>query len=133
MPFWKPDNTPIGTSIASILYGLQQGEDSDLIFEPICLQDARLFAKNWGGEFLSEAVQMDGIVIPASRLDRTAISIMRVFNASVAEGAPECTGYETDQFKKNGITSVVIVFAFTDGQAVTIFFNNPDSQLHIFQ
>lgn len=126
MPFWKPDNTPIGTSIASILYGLQQGEDSDLIFEPICLQDARLFAQNWGGEFLSEAVQMDGIVIPASRLDRTAVSIMRVFNASVAEGAPECTGYETDQFKKNGITSVVIVFAFTDGQAVTIFFNNPD-------
>lgn len=115
---WGPDNLPVDTTLADVLYSLRRNDAGNLLLDSATMADIV--------EYLGEGTMLDAMVIEYAQFDRKANQLLRVMQAAAGEVKAEAVEV-SKPFKNRGTTQVAMLFTMTDGQSVSVFFHNPDS------
>ncbi|WP_122558537.1 hypothetical protein [Pseudomonas viridiflava] len=115
---WGPDNLPVDTTLADVMYALRRGDNDKLLLDSATMADIV--------EYLDEGAMLDAMVIEYAQFDRKANQLLRVMQASAGEVKADAVEV-SKPFKNLGTTQVAMLFTMTDGQSVSVFFHNPDS------
>lgn len=114
---------PIGKGMAEVLYALRASDaDEGLLFDS--LTEADLAAEFAPGDV--DSVTLDAIAIESRRIESTAKALQRALNAQA--GAVKPVDFIVSKPRMmQGVLNVTLMYRLSDGQTLTIFFNNPDA------
>ncbi|WP_293000007.1 hypothetical protein [Nevskia sp.] len=114
---------PIGKGMAEVLYALRASDaDEGLLFDS--LTEADLAAEFAPGDV--DSVTLDAIAIESRRIESTAKALQRALNAQA--GAVKPVDFTVSKPRiMQGVLNVTLMYRLSDGQTLTIFFNNPDA------
>lgn len=116
---WNNDAQPVTTTLPKIIYGLRAEDAGGLLLDSVSLP-----------ELLDdpdiEAGVLDALVVPVARMTQRMDLLKRAMNASGS--SLTVTDYTiADPVRLRGTLQVAVLFALSDGQAITIWFHNPDT------
>lgn len=120
---WNSDAQPLNVPMHKLMYDIR-AEDAaaGLVLDSLTL--AELMADP-DIEALP-APMLDALVVPVAKMAQRMDLLQRVMDA--AGGDVKVSDYKiSDPVKLRGVLQVAVLFALTDGQAVTIWFHNPDT------
>jgi hypothetical protein len=115
---WDSAAMPVGATLDQILYGLRLDDDDGAIYEPVSLDDVM-------GDSDDEAV-FDSLVMPFSQMQHKMNTVKRVLDRS----GKDLTINQLDisePFTSAGSANVAAVFGLSDGQSITVYMHNPDT------
>lgn len=115
---WGNDHLPSGQGLGDVMYALRAADPDKLLLDSVSMADLE--------EYLDDGVLLDALVIEYSQFQRKADQLLKVMGAA-ASGVKPTSVEVSKPFKKNGTTQVAMLFVMDDGQAVAVFFHNPDS------
>lgn len=107
--------------VHKLLYQIRQCDNSGHALEPMLFTD---MVQELGGQgFVYE--NYDALVTEYNKLERKAQQLLAVMQAATTAVKPVRV-VVSKPLTKNGVTNVVAWFEMDDGQAVGVFFHNPD-------
>lgn len=115
---WDSAANPVGTDIASIIYRLRCDDSEGAMLDAIN-EDFIIAASD--GEMM-----LDALVVPFAKVERKMEQMQKVMEAA-ANGVTVTGMQVTAPFKQRGTTNVAAIFELSDGQTVSIFMHNPDT------
>lgn len=116
---------PIGKGLAQVLYGIRAADaDEGLLLDS--LTDADLDAEFEPGDVSFDSVTLDAITIESRRIEATAKALMRALKAQSGAVMPMDFAVSKPRMLQ-GVLNVTVLYKLSDGQTLTIFFNNPDA------
>lgn len=115
---WDSAAQPVQTDLASLIYGLRQGDGGGLLLDALSMSEI-LDAEG-------EQQVLDALVVVNSKLDMKMEQLMRIM-AAASETVQPVAKQISAPFKQKGTTNIVALFELSDGQTVAIYLHNPDS------
>lgn len=112
---------PVGQGIASVLYGLRTEDADGLLLDAVTMAD---IAQEPG---MDAVPLLDALVVQVNRMSVAMDRLKTVMNASAPEEQKVLDVTIGDPVRQKGTMLVPVLMALADGQAVTIWFHNPDS------
>lgn len=116
---WDSAANPVGTDLATIIYGLRREDAEGLLLDAVTVAD---ILEDSDGESV-----MDALVVPYAKLERKMQQLQTIM-ASVGDAVKPVAMQITPPFKQRGTTNIAAVFELNDGQTVSIFMHNPDTK-----
>jgi hypothetical protein len=117
---WNENAEPVGTTLAHLIYGLRQHDDG-LLFDAVSVAD--ILEDSDGA--LPEAA-LDALIAPYAKLERKMTQLKAIMGLA-GDAVKPLALTVTPPFKQRGTTNVAAVFELSDGQTVTVYFHNPDT------
>lgn len=120
---WNADAEPVSTPMHRLMYALRTDDGPHgLLLDAVSLDE---LLADPDVERLPQPM-LDALVVPVSRMTQRMDQLQRVMDA--AGGLVKTSGYTvSDPIRARGVMQVAVLFALSDGQAVTIWFHNPDT------
>ncbi len=123
---WTPEAEPIGKTLPALMYALRSDDRDGLLLDGVSLAELTADALSEEGACAAPKPLLDALVIPVSRMTLRMEQLQRVMNA--AGGELQVAGYTiADPIKARGVLQVAVQFELSDGQAITVWFHNPDT------
>lgn len=118
---WKngeDGGTPIGTSLDDVLYGIRRNDPDNLIFDSVSMDQVMSDA--------DESITLDALVIPFAQVERKMGQLKEILGRTGTE--LKVTSLQiSSPFKQRGVANVAAIYELSDGQTVTAYFHNPDT------
>ncbi|MBX9900034.1 MAG: hypothetical protein K2Y28_04540, partial [Burkholderiaceae bacterium] len=118
---WKngeDGGTPIGTSLDDVLYGIRRNDPDNLIFDSVSMDQVMSDA--------DESITLDALVIPFAQVERKMGQLKEIMGRAGTE--LKVTSLQiSSPFKQRGVANVAAIYELSDGQTVTAYFHNPDT------
>lgn len=123
---WNDRAEPIGKTMSGLLYELRGDDREGLLLDSVGLDDLVSDALAEEGACAAPKPLLDALVIPVSRMTLRMDQLQRVMNAAGSDVRVQ--GYViADPIKARGVLQIAVQFELSDGQAITIWFHNPDT------
>lgn len=117
---WSSAADPLNTTLPRVLYDMRRDDSGGLLLDACTIDDLMT-----DPDIEGRAV-MDAMVVEVGMLQRKMEQLSAVMKASAAAVQP--TDFTiADPVKMRGTMQIAVVFAMDDGQAVTVWFHNPDT------
>ena len=120
--YWNEAAEPKNVSLDRLLYDIRRDDAADgLIFDAVTEADILEDPE-------TEAIlSLDALTSPYSKLERKMQIMLQVMERSSGEVKPVSMQL-SKPFKNRGVANVAAIFELSDGQTISIYFHNPDSQ-----
>ena len=120
--YWNADAMPSNVSLDRLLYDIRRDDGADaLIFDAVTENDILEDSE-------TEAVlSLDALTSPYSKLERKMQIMQQVMERAATTVRP-VNMQLSKPFKNRGVANVAAIFELSDGQTISIYFHNPDSQ-----
>jgi hypothetical protein len=117
---WDSAALPVRTTLAAVMYAMRRDDaQDDAMLEPA---DFASMIDEEGGTVAT----MDAMVVMVGRLKMQMDKLQRVLEMAGTTVKP--VAYQiSDPVRKNGVLNLAVIFEMSDGQTVSIWFNNPDT------
>jgi len=110
---------PMGMDMSDLLYKLRQTDPEGLILDPITMPDIEADAD-------AELV-LDALVVQYGQLQRKMQQLQRVLQQTSGSGPTVDAMSVSKPLRIRGEINVVVLFALTDGQSITVYFHSAGS------
>lgn len=117
---WNGDAEPLNTSLPRLIYAMRRADDEGLLLDSLSVDDLMTDPD------IEARLQMDAMVVEVGMLQRKMEQLNAVMKAAAATVQPVDFTI-ADPVKMRGTMQIAVVFAMDDGQAVTVWFHNPDT------
>lgn len=118
---WDKDAQPV-TPMQRVIYDLRSDDKDSLLLDSVTMSD---FLADPDVELLPAPI-LDALVVQVSKMGLKMTQLEKIMNA--AGGDITSTGYTiSDPMRLRGTLQVCVLFPLSDGQAVSIWFHNPDT------
>ena len=118
---WKngeDGGTPIGASLDEVLYGIRRNDPDNLIFDSVSMDQVMSDA--------DESITLDALVIPFAQVERKMGQLKEIMGRAGTD--LKVTSLQiSPPFKQRGVANVAAIYELSDGQTVTAYFHNPDT------
>lgn len=120
--FWTADAEPVNKTLHKLMYELRVDDSQqNLLLDAVTMADFMA-----DPEFQGERMVLDALVVEVGRMTQKMDLLQRVMAG--AGGAVQPVRYTiSDPVRSRGVLMVAVLFELSDGQAVTIWFHNPDT------
>lgn len=120
--YWNEAAEPKNVSLDRLLYDIRRDDAADgLIFDAVTESDILEDPE-------TEAIlSLDALTSPYSKLERKMQIMLQVMERSSGTVKP-VNMQLSKPFKNRGVANVAAIFELSDGQTISIYFHNPDSQ-----
>lgn len=117
---WTADAMPENVHLAQLMYALRLTDADNSLLDSVMMYSLY--------DEAAEAVPMlDAMVVEVNRMSVTMEKLQRVMLAAAGDG-PKPTDFTIgDPVRLKGTMQIPVLFAMDDGQAITIWFHNPDT------
>lgn len=117
---WNSEAEPVSKPLSRVIYDLRRDDEYGLMLDSISVT-----------ELLSDpdidgTMALDAMVVEVGMLQRKMEQLNAVMKAASSVVNPS-TFTIADPVKMRGTMQIAVVFAMDDGQAVTVWFHNPDT------
>lgn len=116
---WTEQNQPVSTTLENVMNAIRNDDmTTGLLYDAPTLDDVLSDV---------EMVTLDGIVVQNVRLKAKMLAMKRVMNQMGGSDIQVVDEPQiSDPFMRLGTAQVAVLFPLSDGQAVTVYFHNPD-------
>ena len=120
--YWNSDALPTNATIDRVLYDIRRDDGDDgLIFDAVTEADILL------DPAVESILSLDALTSPYSKLERKMQIMLQVMERAGTTVTPVSMQL-SKPFKNRGVANVAAIFELSDGQTISIYFHNPDSQ-----
>lgn len=118
---WDADANPVGIPMHQLVYDLRRADAGENL-----LLDSVTMADLMTDPDIEGVVQLDALVVEVSRMSLKMEMLKRVMESAGTTVKPtEVT--ISDPVRARGVLQVMVLFQMTDGQAISVWFHNPDT------
>lgn len=117
---WGADALPTSKPLSRLIYDMRLADEGGLLLDACTVDDLMT-----DPDIEGRAV-MDAMVVEVGMLQRKMEQLLNVMKAAAATVQPVDFTI-ADPVKMRGTMQIAVVFAMNDGQAVTVWFHNPDT------
>lgn len=117
---WGADALPTSKPLSRLIYDMRLADSGSLLLDACTVDDLMT-----DPDIEGRAV-MDAMVVEVGMLQRKMEQLLNVMKAASATVQPVDFTI-ADPVKMRGTMQIAVVFAMNDGQAVTVWFHNPDT------
>jgi hypothetical protein len=114
---WNAENLPIETTLDRVLYDIRKDDADGLLLDVPTFDD--IYEDSDG------VITLDALIVPFQKLESKTNALVAVMKRTGTEVTPINTTISSP-FMARGVANVSATIELSDGQAVTIFFHNPD-------
>lgn len=118
---WDRDANPTTQSLDEVMGSLRASDTDGLMLDSVSMDELMTDPD------LEAVIKLDAMVVEAYQLGRKMTMLARVMAASGATVKPSGDPVISDPVRMRGVLQVMVLFPMTDGQAVAIWFHNPDT------
>ena len=118
---WDADAMPRGDTLAKVLYKMRAHDAGEGL-----MLDAVTMDEIMADPDLEPAPMFDALNVEVGMLKRKMDQVLRVMQRASSSIKPTDVTI-SDPVKSRGVLQIAVLFAMSDGQAVTIWFHNPDT------
>lgn len=117
---WNSDAEPIGMPLPRLIYDMRRNDEGGLLLDSLTMDELMTDPD------IDGRLEMDAMVVEVGMLQRKMSQLLAVMKS--AAGAVNPLDFTiSDPVKMRGSMQIAVIFAMDDGQAVTVWFHNPDT------
>lgn len=117
---WSSAADPLNTTLPRVIYDMRRNDAGGLLLDAISVSDLMTDPDIEG------RLELDAMVVEVGLLQRKMEQLRMVMKA--AAGTVQPLDFTiADPVKMRGTMQIAVIFAMDDGQAITVWFHNPDT------
>lgn len=117
---WSSAAEPLNTTLPRVIYDMRRNDAGGLLLDSLSLADLM------SDPDIEGRLELDAMVVEVGLLQRKMEQLLAVMKA--AAGVVQALDFTiADPVKMRGTMQIAVIFAMDDGQAITVWFHNPDT------